>query len=127
MLDLHRRTPSLLDSISLRVAAQVGEPDSSLVAIAALGVSAAGPSDWPSHRRGQTWPDYGRDLLAYLRLHGVRDDDARLWGVAAFAALPEAGITEEETAKASDFFGGSLGRSPVADSPTATSGTPSEG
>jgi hypothetical protein len=127
MLDLTRRTPSLLDAISIKVAAEVGEPDATLVAIAALGVSASGPSDWPAHTRGQTWADYGRDLVSYLRLHGVKEDEARLWGVAAFRALPEAHLTEEEAAKASGFFGNSLGFSPAANSPTDTQGTPSEG
>lgn len=126
MLDLTRRPVSLLDACSLRAAIQSGEPASTYVALAALGHSVSAPG-LPARGRDQTWEEYGRDVLAFLALHGVTDDEARLWAGVAVEALPEPHVTVAQVEGARSFFGlrpGSMSDSP---SPTDGPGMRSEG
>lgn len=126
MVKLTRRPVSLLDACSLRAALQVGEPACTYVAIAALGHSVTAPG-LPPRGRDQTWEEYGRDVLAFLSLHGVTDDEARMWAGSAVEALPEPGITEAQVDEARSFFGLHRGSQSGSPSPTDGRGTPSEG
>ena len=82
------------------------EPEASLVALAALGVSCSGPKWWPKHDGRKPWADYGRDVHAAVAMHSVPPGGAVTAGRVALNRMSKQDdITEEEVNACYDFFG----------------------
>lgn len=127
MIQLTRVKVSAIEALSLRSAAAASrEPETTYIAIAALGLSCRAESDWPTIALEEGWTAYGRRVLSYLRLQGVPDAEIRTWSVGAFRALPDTDVSKQVIDDVSSFFGIRLGSEPVSGSPTDTSGMLSE-
>lgn len=128
-LELQRRPVDILHAVALRRATSLtGEPHTTLLTLAALGLSCSGPVDWPLYdERFQDFMGFGRVVREYLSIRGLDMREAVLLGSYALrSAIQAPDIDTEKANRYADFFGLPPDFSPGSDLPDNTRGARSE-
>jgi len=128
-LDLSRVVPDVLTAASIRNdATRLDDPAREYVALAALGVSVAGPKDWPKPQPLESWTSYGSRVHGYLLLQSVPIHEALTLGwMAAQACSQACSVDDRRVEEMRDFFGLTRPSSTASDSEPDTKEAPSEG